>query len=132
MEEMEVLRTHVDCVKIEHNARKVNIVYSLYAHILFDCSIVSGLSDTTKRRHRGRNKGLDVERFIIENLGKKLSVTFNEGKTYRAIVIRTPTSTTTLAHVSRILWIHHSHDGICSARTFEIRFGTGHAIFFRL
>ena len=85
MKEMKVLRIHASRVKIERNARKVNIVYSLYAHILFDCFIVSGLSDTTKRRHRGRNKGLDVERFIIENLGKKLSVTFNEGKTYKAI-----------------------------------------------
>ena len=52
---------------------------------LFVCFVVGGPSDTTKWRHRRRNRGLHVERFMIENPGKKLSVTFDEGKTYKVI-----------------------------------------------
>ena len=41
--------------------------------------VVGGPADNAKRHHRGRNRGLDVERILVENPGKKFPITFDEG-----------------------------------------------------
>ena len=62
-----------------------NLKQMLKFFILSVCFLVGGPSGTTKRHHSKRNRGLDVERFLIENRGKKLYITFDEGQKNKAI-----------------------------------------------